>query len=352
MVLSVPELALWVAPVSDLGGVARHILDLADVGLPGWRLAVASPEGPLLDELRRRQVPVHPIPLSGSTPRALHDLRQLVKDLGPAVVHSHLAKADLLVAAATPGLGVLRVSTEHGIAGDARLYNTSAIESGLKRTLHLVRCRMAGLLIAVSESTRHEMERAWRPTLPVRVIRNGVDRPSLADRIAGMRFLSLSRLAPEKNIPALLRAFAIVSSEYDEATLTIAGAGPDLAELRGLTGRLGLNGKVNFPGYLPAAQAVASHDVLVQLSAWENTSYSLLDALVAGLGVVATPVGGNPELLPSRCLVPAGDATQVASCMLAQAMDVTTRPALPPEWPTRAEMAAQIAAAYQEVLNG
>ena len=43
--------ALWVVPVSDLAGVARHVLDVAGAGLPGWRLTVLAPPGPLPDRL-------------------------------------------------------------------------------------------------------------------------------------------------------------------------------------------------------------------------------------------------------------------------------------------------------------
>ena len=47
-------LTLWVVPVADLGGVARHVLDVARVGLPGLRLAVLCPEGPLAERLREQ----------------------------------------------------------------------------------------------------------------------------------------------------------------------------------------------------------------------------------------------------------------------------------------------------------
>ena len=88
--------ALWVSPVSNLAGVARHILDVARHGLPGWRLVVAAPEGPLLDELRGLDIPVHTLDVDQPVHRAVADLRGIIKRLDPHIVHSHLAKADFL----------------------------------------------------------------------------------------------------------------------------------------------------------------------------------------------------------------------------------------------------------------
>src|SRR5699024_1354846 len=109
------------------------------------------------------------------------------------------------------------------------------------------------------------------------------------------RFLSLSRLAPEKRIPDTLRAFARVCRDLPDATLTVAGHGTDRSEAIAVAQALDIAERVTFPGYLRPSEALAGHDVLVQLSAWENASYSVLDAVAHGLGVVATPVGGNPE---------------------------------------------------------
>ena len=112
---------------------------------------------------------------------------------------------------------------------------------------------------------------------------------------------------------------------------------------------LGIEGAVSFPGFVDSIEAMGSADVIVQLSAWENCSYTLLDAVASGLGVVATPVGGNPEILPPDCLAPAADARAVATAIVRQA-GKGARPALPDGWPTREEMAARIVAAYGTLL--
>ncbi len=92
-------------------------------------------------------------------------------------------------------------------------------------------------------------------------------------------------------------------------------------------------------------------DVLVQLSVWENCSYSLLDALVHGVGAVATPVGGNPEILPAAAMVAHDDHAGVARLVADQGLDPAARPTLPAGWPDRAAMCAEVAEVYRAVAG-
>lgn len=338
------SVALWVCPVSNLAGVARHVLDAARSGLPGWSMEVAAPDGPLLDELRKLDVPVHAVEFDGNPAAAVRALRSVIEQVKPQIVHSHLAKADFIAAAATLGLPTKLVSSEHGIAQDSRLYNANAVKAELKLRLHHLRCNRFNALIAVSESTKQQMQRTWKPRTLITVVLNGVDRSPQPHTAPGQRYLSLARLSHEKNILAIVDAFA----KLHTGSLTIAGEGPDKAQVQRRVEALGLGDRVSFPGFVDAAKALSEHDVLVQLSKWENASYSILDAVAHGLGVVATPVGGNPEILPERCLVEADDTDRVAALMTEQASP-EARPRLPKRWPTVAEMCAQIVDVYDEV---
>lgn len=344
--------ALWVTPVEEVGGVARHVLDAATAGIPGWDLTVAAPEGALLAALQDLGCRTIALQIGEDAPALLaaHQLRDLIHTERPDVIHSHLARADFLATAGAIGTGIPLVSTEHGIAANPRLYNARRFTAGVKHALHRARCRRFRAIIAVSHSTHDQVIHQWHPRCPVPVIPNGSDPlPQPPRPGAGMRFLTLSRLAPEKNVAAVLDAFAEVVRHHPEARLTVAGAGPLLAELQDRAHRLGIDGQVEFPGNVDASTALASHDVLVQLSAWENCSYTLLDAVRAGLGVVATPVGGNPEILPEACLTPATSAHAVSEIMMKQATQLELRPTLPSGWPTIADMTASIAEVYEEV---
>lgn len=341
--------ALWVLPVSDLGGVARHVLDVVTSGLPGYRIVVLLPEGAFADLLRSRSAAVLTTSFGQDVGllTSVRTLRATIRTLRPDVVHSHLAWADLVVALGRPAVGGPKVvTTEHGIARDDLVYHGSPMKARLRSTVHHLRLRRFDAAIAVSGSTRAVMQEKWHPTVPVVVIPNGVD-PVLDTRPApGMRVATISRLAPEKRLDAVLRAFAQVRVVRPEATLVVAGAGPLADELRALATDLGIDDAVSFPGHVDATELMERSDVLAQLSVWENASYSLLDACVRRLGVVASPVGGNPEILPGRCLVDPTDPAEVAARIVEQGSVVERRPELPDIWPTVSEMCAGIVAVY------
>lgn len=196
------------------------------------------------------------------------------------------------------------------------------------------------------------MKEKWGAGDQVLVIPNGVDVPSPRPaQSPGLRILSLSRLAPEKRLDDLVSAFALVVASHPEATLTIAGSGVLEHQLRRQVDELGLAGHVTFPGFVPTDQALAGADVVAQLSVWENCSYTLLDAVAHGLGVVASPVGGNPEMLPESSLVDPADHPSVAARLVSQGGDVAGRPRLSDSWPSTATMSERIAQAYAEVAG-
>ena len=384
-----PRTALWVVPVGEFGGVARHVLDAfsaaAQGSMPGWRLVLLASPGPLVDRVRAAGGAVvdGPFGVGAGLRPSLATLRHTVSALQPAVVHSHLSWADIACAMAFPRAfsrgGVRLVSTEHGIAADDLVYHGTPWRAMLMGDVHRMRVARADALIAVSEATREAMLRKWRPRVPVRVIRNGIDRagagssgspdstepsryavaapPSPAPaRGPGLRIASIARLAPEKRIDRLVEAFALVHREHPVATLTIAGEGPLEGALRAQVSRLGLAAAVTFPGHVDAGELLRHTDVVAQLSVWENCSYTLLDALVAGTGVVATAVGGNPEILSPAALVaadaPERDPAAVAAALFSQGTTLGQRPTLDPTWPTVAQMCAAVADVYADLGGG
>ena len=355
MVLSIPPLALWALPVANLAGVARHTLDALASGIPGWRVVVLCPPGPLVKRLQEAGVPVV---VAAFGPEAgiaasVRTLRHTCTTLRPAVVHTHLAYADIVAALAPlpgdPGPG--RVSTEHGIAADDLVYQGSRWRSQVMRRSHQARLHRADRLIAVSRATADAMRANWGTDAPITIIPNGFDPPARSERAAtdAPRVLSLSRLAPEKRIEELLRAFALLLREHPGAHLTVAGDGGLDKPLRTLAHRLDIAERVDFSGFVDPTAALASCDVVAQLSVWENCSYTLLDAVGAGVGVVASAVGGNPEILPARCLVDPDAPAEVAAALAQQAGVPATHPRLPSTWPTRAGMATAIGEVYDSV---
>lgn len=350
--------ALWVTPVADLAGVARHVLDVVGTGVAGWRIVVMTPPGPLADALATRgaAVVVDAFGPSAGLGRSMRSLRDVVARLRPEVVHSHLSYADIVATSA--GLfsrrGPKLLSTEHGIAADDRVYHGTVAKARVMAQVHRRRLARLDGLITVSEATRRAVAEKWGlpGALPVAVIPNGIDRGlGVPTRRPGMHVGSVCRLAPEKRLDDLIDAFAEVVATRPTARLTIAGEGSLAGALRDRVDRLGLTTVVDFPGYVDAEALLEEVDVVAQLSVWENCSYALLDALRAGCGVVATDVGGNAEVVGRAGLVPLGDVGAVAKQIIEQGDHLGRRPSIGTEWPSVADMCGRIADFYGEVVR-
>ena len=360
---------LWVVPVPDFGGVARHVLDVARTGIPGYRLVVCAPEGKLTERLRELNIPVHAVPFGPSRGfrTSFASLTHVIEQEKPAIVHSHLAYADVIAAAVVNSLKMRRlanrsltvptlITTEHGIAGDDAVYHGTSWRSKLMEQVHRVRLWGTNAAIAVSRSTAEQMRRKWGARR-VSIIYNGVDAPRLRAAVHkhrvltepdAPRILSLSRLSPEKGIDVLIEAFAQLRTVYPKAHLEIAGEGDLANTLAQQVRELHISDAVTFSGFVDPLEAMGRSDMVVQLSIWENCSYTLLDAKAAGLKTVATNVGGNPEILAPNELV---NRRQNAFCdSVLEALMRNCEASAPSAWTwvTNAEMTAQIAELYTQ----
>jgi 2-deoxystreptamine N-acetyl-D-glucosaminyltransferase/2-deoxystreptamine glucosyltransferase len=156
----------------------------------------------------------------------------------------------------------------------------------------------ADAVIALTPSTARLLRGDGIPAGRVQVIPPGYD-PALFAAAAGdpfpglprPRVAYLGRLAPQKDVGTLLAAFALLPAG---TTLVLVGDGPDRAALQRRAQRSG--GRVHFTGFVPhaAVPAVLAHvDLLVLPSLYEDLSSALIEAMAAGLPVVATRVGGT-----------------------------------------------------------
>lgn len=207
------------------------------------------------------------------------------------------------------------------------------------------------------------MERAVRDAAPdaaTIVISNGFDaglfHVSNAPR-SGVLFVGL--LVPVKNLAVLLRAYASVSDRITD-DLTIAGDGPLRADLVELARTLGIADRVRFTGRLDrgaVASLMATARVLVLPSSSEGWPLVITEALACGTPVVASAVGGIPEIVTSTeagILVTAGEQDALAQALL----DATAREWDPSAVATAsgarswAEQAQLIARVYRDVAAG
>jgi 2-deoxystreptamine N-acetyl-D-glucosaminyltransferase/2-deoxystreptamine glucosyltransferase len=160
----------------------------------------------------------------------------------------------------------------------------------------------ADAVIALTPSTARMLRGDGIPSGRVHVIPPGYD-PALfaaaaADPFPGLprpRVAYLGRLAPQKDVGTLLQAFALLPAG---TRLLLVGDGPDRAALARRAQAFG--GRVHFAGFVPhaAVPAVLAHvDLLVLPSLYEDLSSALIEAMAAGLPVVATRVGGTADLV-------------------------------------------------------
>jgi len=308
------------------GGVARVVIDLAEGALSlGWTIDLAGPpdsepwavldgrDGVRLHALRGRHGPPRPgdavdLPL----------LVRLVR--GADVVHAHSSKAGFLtrLAAALTGRSSRAVFSPHAwsfwSATGARRRFFLGVERAAASWCHTIATvsiaeRDAGLHARVGEPRQY------------RVIRNGVDvqRFGAAPAPLAGRVLFVGRLAPQKRPDVAVRAFGEVLRRHPDAHLDVAADGPLRGDVEALVGALGLNGAVTLLGQrqdVPNLLARAQCTLLT--SDYEGLPLTVLESMAAGVPVVATNVGGIPEVVVdgrTGLLVPPGDPHAAAGAI-------------------------------------
>jgi glycosyltransferase involved in cell wall biosynthesis len=267
---------------------------------------------------------------------AIRRLRRLVRAWRPDVVHAHGLRAGALAAIAA---AFVRPSVY-----DARpalivtVHNAppaGGVTGAIYRVLELIVARRADSVLCVSADLEQRMRAAGArrvahapvPAYPVPALAGvSAETPAVIDAGPDRAVvLAVGRLAPQKGFGTLLDAASRWRDMAPEPVLVIVGEGPLEADLKRQAAALHLD--VRFPGQrddVPALLAAAA--VFVLPSGWEGQPLILQEALRAGIPVVATRVGGTPELTgeDAALLVPPGDPDRLAAAVRA----VLTDPAL------------------------
>jgi glycosyltransferase involved in cell wall biosynthesis len=238
---------------------------------------------------------------------------------GCDLIHAHWIPTGVVAGVAARRLALPMVLTVHGSDG---LY----LKSGrLARDMSRFSLRSASHLVAVSEALRRDLLTFTAGQVRVTRIHNGVDMESFqADRIepAGRRILWVGRMTEEKGTEYLIRAMKRITAAYPDARLQLVGDGPLRKNLEGLVVDLGLSGAISFAGqksHSEIAAVYSASDIVVLPSLSEGLPMALLEAMASGRPVVATRVGGIPELVdPGRngYLVAPGSADEIADKLL------------------------------------
>jgi glycosyltransferase involved in cell wall biosynthesis len=250
------------------------------------------------------------------SPRMARDVIRAVRAERPDLLHTHLVHADVYGAIAAAATRTPFLSTRH---------NDDRYLLGPFRYVDRAFARRARRLIAISDAVARFLVEAGHDERRVTTIRYGLDElpaepsqptPEEAGLPAGAPLaLAVGRLIEQKDHATLLRAFALVHERLPEARLAILGGGPLEAETRRLAESLGLAEAVSLPGRTAIRDWLARAGVFVHTSRWEGFGIVLLEAMLAGLPVVATRVSAVPEVVvdgETGALVEAGDVEGVA----------------------------------------
>ena len=250
-------------------------------------------------------------------------LRRLLSDLKPDLLHAHLPRA----AAAVIGTRTIQINPtlRHTPTLLTHHHGDYFRQTGRRNQERLDQavCQRFDRVVACSEMVRSFLiaEYHFNPGR-VTTIRNGWSGQPLphVGREGKPTIVCVANFRAQKNHRLLVAAFAKVKAALPGARLVLIGSGPLKGEIVALVHRSGLQASVRFAGAVQDIwPELARADLFALMSAYEPLGIVVLEAMAAGLPVVALAVGGIPELVTSGVegtLVTDGDATTVAHAMV------------------------------------
>lgn len=315
---------LVVSTNADLAGAPNHVRDLVFALRGQFAFTVVFGEsGPIRDELIANGIPTAILPGMRSAISPLADARtvlqlyRIVRRTRPAIIHAHSSKAGLVARAA--GL-LARVPVAYTVHGWGFGAGRPKLQSALVRLSEMIVAPLTQAFLAVSKADAQAGRDALRIAgKRLHVVPNGVpEREAPPSRGATAGFIMVARTDYAKNHQTAISAFSKVACSMH---FTCVGGGtddPEFAEqARGWAGeaapRLRLLGsRGNVPDLL------ASHSVFVLSSRYEGMPLSIIEAMRSGLPVIASRVGGVPELVvdgETGILFEAGDVDEMSRAM-------------------------------------
>ena len=318
-----------VAP-GEIGGLERVVQLLAQGqardGADVHVALVLEPGGAthaLATSLKAGGVTPHPIAVSSRAYwRERAALLELARHIRPDVVHTHGCRPDVVDAAAARRLDIPTITTVHGFVGGDwknRLYER------LQRRAY----RSFDAVIVVSRPLReqlirnrvpadriHVVQNAWQETAPP--LDRSTARQSLGANAEGFRIGWVGRLSAEKGPDVLVDALGRLTDL--PVSVSMVGNGPEHQSLRAHAKRLAVDQRIHWHGTVAhAARQFAAFDVFVLSSHTEGTPIVLFETMAAGVPIVATRVGGVPDVVSSAeaVLVPPGDPVALAEAIRA-----------------------------------
>lgn len=313
-----------------LGGADKQLLSAAvEMRRRGHQVLIVSltPLGPMGLEARSSGIRTESLEMRRGIPdpRGLVRLASMVRAWKPDVLHSHMVHANLMARALRVLIPIPAViSTIHSVHEGGRF----------RLAAYRLTNRLVDAMTIISTAAAEQyVAQGTIPRELLRVIPNGVDADRFQDIPPDTRailrrslsverafvWLAVGRFETPKDYPTMLRAFSKVRDRHPQAVLLLVGRGSLKEETETVMGDLQLGG-VHFLGVRQdVPELMSAADGYVMSSAWEGMPTVLLEAAAAGLPIVATGVGGIPEVVreeASGFLVPPRNPDALGLAML------------------------------------
>ena len=323
-------LLCWLLPRLEELGVSSMLVALAPDVHDRSRTTT-----PVMREVQAKGIPVEILGARHAVDvRAGIRLASLLKRFQPDVVHTYLFHAGIVARPLARALTQARVVSSVVSVDAWKTRSTAVLEAASLRLAHriLVNARAVGeRLVGDSPSLARTILLQYNGVNLSEIDGIGPG-TSVAETVRSQPVvLIVGRLHRAKGPDIGLAAFAEVSRSLPTARLVLVGGGPMEAHLHTEASRFGLDGRVHFWGTVDHGEVIAlmkESDLLLVPSRWEGLPAVVLEAFAAGLPVVATRVGGVPEIVEHErtgLLADAGDAARLARECLRVLTDLDLR---------------------------
>ena len=298
------KIAYIVTRADPIGGAQIHVRDLTTAAreLGHEPAVIAGGNGPFTEALIAQGIPTFPLEHLVAPIRPLRDIQAyreisgVLRALRPDLVSTHSSKAGILGRLAARSVGIPAIFTAHGWAF------TPGVPSGraaVYRRIERWAAPFASRIVTVSEFDRRlALEYRIARQDQIVTVHNGMpDVPPTLRADPGrtpVRLVMVARFEGQKDQRTLIRALAGLPQYPWE--LDLIGDGPLIPEIAALCSELGVSERVHFSGQvLDVETRLADAQVFLLISNWEGFPRSILEAMRAGLPVVASAVGGIEE---------------------------------------------------------
>lgn len=298
-----------IADAGETGGPAHLLLLIKGLKKLGFEIIVISPTGPLVKKLKRLGIAHRAVRMKSPYDRSsYHKIRQMIKEINPALVHCHGVRGGWLGRLATRKIkGLPVIYTEHSYNTDYHIDNP-LWERVQVRGLRLMN-RHTTTTIAVSQSVKKCLvKRKIAKPEQIKVIYNGVDPrfgkviPYQKPKGVPIAFGSVGSFHPRKGFEYLIRALGLLKNQKSLPwACQIIGSGPTKKKLEKLIKKFKLENQVRIRENLPNVLDAYRHfGFYIQSSLDEAFGMAVAEAMLVGLPAIVSRAGALPELVKDQ----------------------------------------------------